>query len=153
TGRWPIALVAGWGSFAAVALAISGLPLEPVSALAFAAAGLAIAWFLMPPIRGTTTLPAVPTLELWLRLGAALLLAIVILWSANVFGPVVSGVLLSVPATGSITPPFTLALYGPDAATRLLRGFVLGLCGFSAFFFVIAATVTTWGIAASFIAA
>jgi len=29
-------------------------------------------------------------------------------------GPVVSGVLLSDPVTGSIRPPFTLALYGPE---------------------------------------
>src|SRR5262249_48213976 len=72
TGRGGVARPAGVGGCGGVALVIPGLRLGPVPALALAAAGLAIGWFLMPPIRGTTTLPAVPTLELWLRLGAAL---------------------------------------------------------------------------------
>ena len=58
--------------------------------------------------------------------------------------------LLSMPITGSIVPPFTLALYGPGALVRLLRAFVLGLFGFSAFFLVIAATLAAWGLALSF---
>jgi hypothetical protein len=67
-----------------------------------------------------------------------------------VFGPVVSGVLLSLPITGSIMPPFTLALYGADALARLLRGFVVGLSGFTAFFLVVALAAPAWGVAAAF---
>jgi len=80
-------------------------------------------------------------------------LAGLILWSAPIFGPTVSGVLLSLPITGSIMPPFTLALYGPGALTRLIRGFVVGLTGFSSFFLVVAATVVPLGIVPSFVAA
>jgi hypothetical protein len=58
-----------------------------------------------------------------------------------------------VPITGSIMPPFALALYGSDAVARLARGFVAGLCGFTAFFFVIAAGVVSLGIAIAFVAA
>ena len=76
-----------------------------------------------------------------------------ILWSARTFGPVVSGVLLSVPVTGSIMPPFTLALYGPDAAARLVRGFIVGLSGFTAFFFVVAVGVVPLGAAPAFLGA
>jgi hypothetical protein len=95
----------------------------------------------------------VPPLELKLRLAAALALAIGILWAAQAFGPVVSGLLLSVPVTGSIMPPFTLALYGPGAVARLTRGFVVGLSGFSAFFFVIAGWAVSLGITMVFIVA
>jgi hypothetical protein len=77
----------------------------------------------------------------------------VILWAARAFGPVVSGILLSVPVTGSIMPPFTVALYGPEALARLVRGFVVGLCGFAAFFFVLSATLVPVGIVAGFAAA
>jgi hypothetical protein len=62
----------------------------------------------------------------------------------------VSGVLLSLPITGSIMPPFTLALYGPDALARLIRGFVVGLTGFTAFFFVVAMAVVPMGVTAGF---
>jgi len=119
-------------------------------ALALAIAGLAAAHRWLPRYRGTATLPAVPPAELRLRLVAAVLLAALILWSARAFGSVVSGVLLSLPVTGSIMPPFTLALYGPDALARLIRGFVVGLCGFTAFFLVVAIAVVPAGTAVGF---
>ena len=81
------------------------------------------------------------------------MLAIAILWSARAFGPVVSGVLLSVPVTGSIMPPFTLALYGPDAVARLARGFVVGLAGFTALLLRVATCVVSMGITIAFVAA
>ena len=57
------------------------------------------------------------------------------------------------PVTGSIMPPFTVALYGHDALVRLLRGFVVGLSGFTAFFATLAFTLATWGVAAAFLSA
>jgi hypothetical protein len=50
-------------------------------------------------------------------------------------------------------PPFTLALYGPDALARLTRGFVVGLSGFTAFFLVVALALPAWGITTGFVAA
>jgi hypothetical protein len=108
-----------------------------------------MARFLPRPGR-TTALPAIPPAELWLRLGAALALAAAILFGAAALGPTLSGILLSMPVTGSIMPPFTLAHYGPDALARLQRGFITGLTGFVAFFFVVSATVVALGTVASF---
>jgi hypothetical protein len=150
---WPAALAAGWASFAVVASALALLPLGPWIALALALGGLAAAWRWLPRPRGAAALPAIPAAELRLRLAAALGLAVAILWSARTFGPVVSGVLLSVPVTGSIMPPFTLALYGADAAARLVRGFIVGLAGFTAFFFVVAVGVVPLGATQAFLAA
>jgi hypothetical protein len=150
---WPLALAAGWASFAAVAVAVTFLPLTPGLALALAGTGLAAAWRWLPHPRDESALPAVPRAELWLRLVAALVLAAAILGSAAVFGPVVSGILLSVPVTGSIMPPFTLALYGADAVARLARGFIVGLTGFTAFFLVVATCVVSLGITMTFAAA
>jgi len=153
TGSWAAALAAGWGGFAIAALLVTRLPLTPPIALAIAVGSLAAAWRWLPSFRGIPTLPAIPAIELRLRLVAAFLLAAFILASAPIFGPVVSGVLLSLPITGSIMPPFTLALYGPDSMARLLRGFVVGISGFAAFFVVVSSTLATWGIAIAFAAA
>lgn len=153
TGSWIVALASGWTAFALAAFVVTRLPLGPALALALAAGGLAIAWRWLPRHRGAASLPAIPAIELRLRLAAAFLLAAFILGTAPIFGPVVSGVLLSLPITGSIMPPFTLALYGADAMARLLRGFVVGLCGFTAFFAVVASCTVAWGIAAAFSAA
>ncbi len=151
--RWLAALVGGWASFAIVAVALSLLSLEPPIALLLAALGLGTAWRFLPNPREPAAPPAVPSLELRLRLAAAVLLAIVVMWGAALFGPVVSGVLLSMPITGSVMPPFTLALYGADAVARLARGFIVGLCGFSTFFFTVAAAIVPLGIAAGLLAA
>jgi hypothetical protein len=151
--RWPMALAGGWISFACVAVAVSLLPLDPSVALLLAALGLGAAWRFLPHPRENAPPPAVPPLELQLRLVAAVVLAIVVMWGAALFGPVVSGVLLSMPITGSVMPPFTLALYGADAVARLTRGFVVGLCGFSSFFFTIAAGIVPMGIAAGLVTA
>ena len=152
-GRWPVALAAGWFSFFAVSFLATLLPMTPWIALALAVSGLAAAWRWLPRVRGEAAPPAIPALELRLRLGAAFALAALILWAAPAFGPVVSGVLLSMPITGSIMPPFTLALYGPGSLARLLRGFVVGLAGFSTFFLVVATAAPALGVPASFAAA
>ncbi|HEY2628673.1 MAG TPA: hypothetical protein VGI57_06065, partial [Usitatibacter sp.] len=99
--RWPVALAGGWASFACVATIVALVPVEPPVALLLAALGLGTAWRFLPHPREDAPPPAVPPVELRLRLVAALGLAIVVMWGARVFGAVVSGVLLSVPITGS----------------------------------------------------
>ena len=143
-------LAAGWGAFALVSLGVSALPLGPVLALALAVGGLLLATLLLPRPGDVATLPAIPPVELWLRLGAALALAAAILFGAAALGPTMSGILLSLPITGSILPPFTLTLYGSDALARLQRGFVTGLSGFTAFFLVVTVALAPLGIAGSF---
>lgn len=143
-------LAAGWTAYAAISVGVGTLSLGPASALAFAIGGLVVAARFLPRPRDAATLPAIPAVELWLRLAAALALAAAILFGASALGPTVSGILLSLPITGSIMPPFTLKLYGPDALARLQRGFVAGLTGFTAFFLVVSVTLATLGIAAAF---
>ena len=143
-------LAAGWAAYAAISTGVGALALTPALALAFAVAGLAAMSRFLPHPRDAATLPAIPPVELWLRLAAALALAAAILFGAATLGPTVSGILLSLPVTGSIMPPFTLALYGPDALARLQRGFITGLTGFTAFFLVVSVAVVPLGIVASF---
>jgi hypothetical protein len=152
-GSWWLALISGWTAFALTSLVVTMLPLSPPIALALAVGGLMAAWRWLPREQGAAASPRIPPIELRLRLVAALGLAVIIVWSGPVFGPVVSGLLLSVPVTGSIIPPFTLALYGSEALTRLLRGFVVGLSGFTAFFATLAFALPAWDVAPTFAAA
>lgn len=151
--RWPVALAAGWSAFALASLAVAWADPRPVVALVLALGSLFAARALLPAEGDVASRPAVPPIEMRMRLAAALGLAALILWSAARFGPVVSGLLLSLPVTGSIMPPFTLSLYGPAAVARLARGFLVGLTGFTAFFFVLATTLASWGVALAFAAA
>jgi hypothetical protein len=143
-------LLAGWTAYGVVSAGVAALPLTPLLALALAIAGLLAASRALPRATGAATLPSIPPVELWLRLVAALALAAGILFGAVALGPTVSGVLLSLPITGSIMPPFTLKLYGPDALARLQRGFLTGLAGFAAFFMSVTLAVVSLGVAAAF---
>lgn len=151
--RWPLALASGWSAFAATSLAVSRVPLDPLVAVALAAGSLLAAWRWLPREEGATLAATIPPMELRLRLVAAVALAGLILWAAPVFGPVASGILLSMPITGSIMPPFTLALHGYAAVARLLRGFVVGLSGFATFFTTLCLVLGPWGIVPAFAAA
>jgi len=62
-------------------------------------------------------------------------------------------VLLSVPVTGSVIPPFTLKLYGPVALARVQRGFLTGLTGFASFFLVMGIGLQALGLWLCFTAA
>jgi hypothetical protein len=150
---WPWALAGGWASFGALAVAIGWIAPPAWIGLLLAAAGLAFAWRFLPWPREHARLPSVPAMELYLRLAAAFALALAIVLGAKALGPVWSGALLSMPVTGSITPPFTAARYGPDAVARLTRGFVVGLTGFGSFFFVVAAGCVALGSTSAFLLA
>jgi len=150
---WLAGLLAGWAGYAALAFLLAQLQFPPWVGFLYAIGGLLAAWRLLPRARESTTLPEIPHVELALRLVAAFALAAFILWGSAIFGPVVSGILLSIPITGSIMPPFTLKLYGADALARLLRGFITGLTGFSAFFFVVAMALVPLGTVWAFVSA
>jgi len=145
-----VGLAAGWTAFAAVSVGVGSLPLASATALGIAIAGLVLAARFLPHPRGVATFPSIPPAELWLRLAAALVLAAAILFGAATLGPTLSGILLSLPITGSIMPPFTLRYYGPDSLARLQRGFVTGLTGFTAFFFVVSIAVVPLGVVGAF---
>jgi hypothetical protein len=147
---WLPALLTGWLGYALVGALLAHLVFPPWVALGYAAGGLLLAWRLLPRTRENVPLPAIPRIELALRLAAALALATFLLLGAATFGPVWSGVLMSVPITGSVLPPFTLKLYGAQALARLQRGFITGLTGFTSFFFVLSVALVPLGITVAF---
>lgn len=81
---------------------------------------------------------AAPTDLPW-RIGAAVLLAAVLLVAAERVPPAVGGWLLAVPIVGNVLPVFTLRRSGVAATQALLRGFVAGFGAFVGFFAVLAA--------------
>jgi hypothetical protein len=147
---WLPGLLAGWTGFALVGLLLAHLEFAWWVAAAYGVGGLLVAWRLLPRAKASGALPTVPRVELALRMGAAFALAAFILWGSTRFGPTWSGVLLSIPVTGSVIPPFTLKLYGADAMARVLRGFITGLTGFASFFFVIGVALQPLGVAIAF---
>jgi hypothetical protein len=151
---WLAGLLGGWGAFAIVGFGLAHLAYPWWVAALYGFGALLVMWRVLPRAKDDDkALPTVPRIELALRMAAAFALAGVILWGSTRFGPVVSGVLLSVPVTGSVIPPFTLKLYGPAALARVQRGFLTGLTGFASFFLVAGVALEPLGVAAGFVLA
>jgi hypothetical protein len=82
-----------------------------------------------------------PRAELWSRVVAAVVMAGVVIGGAAQLPVAAAGLLLAVPISGLILPCFTLPRHGAAATVALLRGFVVGQIGFSAFFITMLASL------------
>ncbi len=97
-----------------------------------AATGLSVG--LAPPARVT-----LPRAELWSRVGVAVVMAGLVIGGSTSLPVAAAGLLLAVPISGLVLPCFTLPRHGAAATVALLRGFVVGQIGFSAFFIALLA--------------
>ena len=81
--------------------------------------------------------------ELPLRMAVATGIVVAVTAAASRAGPLLTGLLLLVPASTSTVTSFVLARAGPAATVRLLRGLAWGCFSFVAFFVVAGAALTT----------
>ncbi len=135
---WPLCLITGWIACVLAAVALAEVVLPGLLGAIVAMMELLLLGAMMPRAPPGGEAPGIPASEIFVRMGAALALAALITLGANSFGPKVSGILLGFPIIASVLPVFTLALYGPDAAIRLLAGFQTGLVGFVVYFYAFA---------------
>jgi hypothetical protein len=73
--------------------------------------------------------------------------------AAGALGPRLTGLLAPFPLYAAILTVFAHALDGGEAAVSVLRGLLVGLVAFAAFFLVLAASLGAAGIGAAFAAA
>jgi hypothetical protein len=154
-GRWraPACVSVALLAYLATSLVLTQLPLPPalVGALALAAPAAGL-WFAAHHA-GPAVPVAVPRAELVLRIAVAVAMAAAIIAGADVLPPIVSGLLLAVPITGTVLPCFTLPRYGAAATRSLIAGFLQGLHGFAAFFIALYWALGTFGALAAFLIA
>jgi hypothetical protein len=94
-----------------------------------------------------------PRFDLPMRLGAAMLLLIVVTGFANMLGPQVSGLLTTFPVVAPVLAVFAQRAQGPGAVSALLRSLVLGLPSTVAFFVVICIGLPSLGMTKGYSAA
>jgi hypothetical protein len=139
--RWPAVLLMGWAAYVGVAVCGSRWDAPPVAGLAIALAALLFARAFLGRRDHADALSSPPPWDLYARAGATAALVIVLTTAAGALGPAVSGVLTPFPIAASVLTAFTLAHDGPAASLAMLRGFVVALPGFAAFFFAVAVTL------------
>lgn len=145
-GRAPL-LVASVG-FAAAATAVHGLPLLALVILVPIA--LVVALRLLPPFPARTEAVRTPRWDLPARVVVAVLVIVSLSAAATTIGARLTGVLAVYPAYSAILATFALRLEGRAAAVGLLRGLLLGLFSFAAFYSVLTFALPRIGTGGAF---
>jgi hypothetical protein len=152
TRGWVAATVTATLAFAVVALALQWLAWPSVALAATVGAVLVVTLRLLPRLAGGAAPPSPPRWDLPARMVLTTALVIVLTGLAPTLGPRLSGVLATFPVYAAILTVFAHRA-GPAPAVRVLRGLLLGLFSFGAFFLVLGAVIEDLGLAGGFAAA
>ena len=147
---YPVAVGAGWLSFAAGTALLSAV--DPPLALSVAIALVAIgggSWLLGRASRGPVDKSAPSDLLLW-RLAITAALVVATTTAAHGLSAHLAGLLATFPIITPVLAGFTQASVGADAAIEMLSGLVPALVCFLAFFATLAATLGSLGGPAAF---
>jgi hypothetical protein len=151
---WGASLILGWGAFFAMTAALSTIALGPDSALAVVLVAVAIALLILPQaLGGQARVVRLPAWDLPLRALSALALVLALTAVAGQLGAKLSGLLAPFPVIASVLAVFTHAWHGEQDLRLIMRGFVVGLVAYALFFFALAVSLGSLGIAASFLLA
>lgn len=134
TRKWPFSLLIGLLTFFALSGILSQLSLPLWAIWMLAAAVPTLGPFCFPQVQPSTTRSPLPRIELAFRMLTAGLLVLALTQAATVTGPKIAGLLTPFPIAASVLAVFSHRQGGPLVAIPLLRGVVVGLFGFVAFF-------------------
>lgn len=143
------ALAAASGAFALAAVAVHSLPYAALVPTAIVALGVALK--ILPPFPARTeTSVRAPRWDLPARALAALGVVLVLTAAATTIGARLTGLLAVYPLYSAVLAAFAYRLEGPAAAVGLLRGLLVGLFSFTAFYAVLAPLLEHASIGAAF---
>ena len=142
------AISAGVLAFALATAALQRLGLPLSVGFIGVMAALVVALRLMPPDRAPSATGAgpLPAWDIPARMALATAFVLLLTGVATALGPRLTGLLAPFPLYAAILAVFAHHLEGPGAAARVLRGLLLGLFGFAAFFLVFAGLIESTGI-------
>ena len=147
---WMASMLVGWASFLVVTSALNGFTVSLGGAFVGTLAVLAAVAVVLPEGGHAEVRRPSPWWEIPLRMVAALAIVLLITGTAASLGPRLSGLLSPFPVYATVLAAFTHQFEGAPAATRLLRGVMIGLFSFALFFAILAATLASWGVAVAF---
>jgi hypothetical protein len=123
-------------------------------AFVLAIGSLVVAIPLMPRVRGTQTAGRrLPWWDIPARMAVATGFVLALTAAAPALGPRLAGLLAPFPLYATVLSVFAHRLQGAASAIAVLNGLLVGLFAFALFFFVLAVTLETRGIAVAFLAA
>lgn len=150
---WAASVAAATIAYLAMTLVLDKLrlPAAPMFAVIIVVLVLALAVSPRPAERASASV-AYPAWDLPARMAVATAFVVVLVGVAPLLGPRLAGLLAPFPLYGAVLAGFAHRLQGADSAVAVVRGLLLGLYGFAAFFLVLALLLPV-SIAGAFAAA
>jgi hypothetical protein len=150
---WAVAAAAGCAAFALATIGFQRVSLPALPAFALVTATLILATVLMPRSRPAVDRAAPSRWDLPLRMVVATGLVLLLTGIAPAIGAHLTGLLSPFPVYAGVLAMFAHRQGGGDAANNVLKGLLLGLFSFGAFFLVIALVLSRFGIGLTFLLA
>ena len=147
---WLTSLMAGWAAYFCIIGLFSLFELSGLQAALLTAASLWLAPRMYPQISPDPALAAKPAPDLIYRMMAGLALVLAVTFFSGKLGPQLSGLLAVFPVMGSVLTVFSHRNVSQAFAVRLLQGMVQGFYAFTMFCLVLASTLASHSITASF---
>jgi hypothetical protein len=146
TRGWLPSLVIGWLIFFVIALLLSQVHFSLLAASILATAVPIFVPRLFPEPGPVARRKNMRRIEIATRMLASAVLVFAITETAALVGPILAGLLTPFPIAASVLAAFSHRLNGPAAAIQILRGIIIGLYGFVAFFAIVAAMLPSQGL-------
>ncbi len=145
-----VSLAVGWAFAAMLAVLAHAVPLPSAGALALAAVSLAAAHHALGAQSAGRVATAVPPWDIPFRMALTALLVGSLAAAAGRVGPLVAGMLASLPVLACVLAVFTHRQQGGQAVLGLLRGMLSGMVAFVAFCEIVALLLVPVGVLAAF---
>jgi len=149
---WPVATAAGCAVFALSTIGFQRVSLPALPAFALVTASLMLATLLMPRSRPAARRVSASRWDLPVRIVVATGLVLLLTGIASAIGPHLTGLLSPFPVYAGVLTIFAHR-QSADAAINVLRGLLLGLFSFAAFFLVLAIGLSGFSIGLAFLVA
>jgi len=148
---WIGASFASVVAFAAATALLNGVTLPPGLALVGVLVGAQLCLRVIPARVAGGTVAAPPSWDMPARLAIAAGFVLLQTGLAGWLGPQLSGLVTPFPIVVILLTAFAHQQQGQTGATRVLRGFLVGMYAFAAFFFVVAVGMERIGAVASYL--
>jgi hypothetical protein len=150
---WVAATAAACAAFGLATLGFERVSLPGLPAFALVTGSLILATLLMPKSRPADNRAAPSRWDLPLRIVVATGLVLLLTGIAPAIGAHLTGLLSPFPVYAGVLAVFAHRQSGGGGATKVLRGLLLGLFSFAAFFLLLAIGLSRFGIGLTFLIA
>jgi hypothetical protein len=148
--RWPASFGAAALAFLALTAVLDAAPQGVVVTFAIALGSLVVGLLVMPHPARVAAAGVLPWWDIPARMVVATAFVVALTEAAPLLGSRLAGLLSPFPLYATVLAVFAHRVEGAEAAVAVLRGLLLGLFAFAAFFLAIAALLVPAGIAPAF---